>query len=96
MAEEEKDHYQADEWQRLFVEQRSNMARAGIHASLLLNGGAAVALLAFIGQLAAATETSKIEVNSALVRWALGAFGGRLFRRQHLHAHVLHLIAAHL
>jgi hypothetical protein len=71
-----KDPYQGDEWQRLFMEQRSHMARAGIHAALLLNGGAAVALLAFMGQLAGAGEVGHYTVNFAYIGTAFAAFGG--------------------
>jgi hypothetical protein len=79
MARQAADDYLSREWQRLFMEQRSLMARAGIHASMLLNGGAAVALLAFIGHLAGAPETGRISVNFALIRWSLGVFGAGVF-----------------
>lgn len=74
-----KDPYLTEEWQRLFMEQRSHMARAGIHAALLLNGGAAVALLAFLGHLAGASEHAAYRVDFNLVRYAFGTFGGGVF-----------------
>lgn len=71
--------YLSDEWQRLFMEQRSHMARAGIHAALLLNGGAAVALLAFMGHLAGAPEHAAYRVDFVLIRYAFGTFGSGVF-----------------
>jgi len=79
MATRAKDSYLSDEWQRLFMEQRSHMARAGIHAALLLNGGAAVALLAFMGHLAGSSEHAAYRVDFNLIRCAFGAFGGGVF-----------------
>jgi len=79
MAKRLSDPYNDAEWQRLFMEQRSHMARAGIHAALLLNGGAAVALLAFVGQLVSVTEASAIRVEFGFVRWAFASFGAGVF-----------------
>ncbi|MGB7258805.1 MAG: hypothetical protein WBD48_12075 [Pseudolabrys sp.] len=79
MAARAKDPYLSDEWQQLFMEQRAHMARAGVHASLLLNGGAAVALLAFMGHVAGASEGVRYQIEFALIRNAFIAFGVGVF-----------------
>jgi hypothetical protein len=43
----------ADRWSRLYVDVRASYGRAAIQAALYLNGGAAVDLLAFLGNLIA-------------------------------------------
>ena len=45
------------------LEQRAAMALAGIQAAMLLNGGAAVAILALIGSLAGAPSASIVDVS---------------------------------
>jgi hypothetical protein len=47
----------AERWSRLYVDVRASYGRASIQAALLLNGGASVALLAFLGNLAVAHQT---------------------------------------
>jgi hypothetical protein len=47
----------AERWSRLYVEVRASYGRASIQSALLLNGGASIALLAFLGNLAIAQQT---------------------------------------
>ena len=46
-----------NELRNVNIQLRATLARAAIQAYLFLNGGAAVALLAFLGNLATAPET---------------------------------------
>jgi hypothetical protein len=46
----------AERWSRLYVDVRASYGRAAIQAALFLNGGASVALLAFLGNLAIAAK----------------------------------------
>jgi hypothetical protein len=47
----------AERWSRLYVDVRASYGRASIQSALLLNGGASIALLAFLGNLAIAQQT---------------------------------------
>ena len=55
----------AERWSRLYVDVRASYGRAAIQAALLLNGGASVALLAFMGNLAIAQQTKGVTGNFA-------------------------------
>jgi len=59
------------------LEQRAAMALAGIQAAMLLNGGAAVAILALIGSLAGAPSASIVDVST--LKWSLLIFGFGVF-----------------
>jgi len=47
----------SERWSRLYADVRASYGRAAIQAAILLNGGASVALLAFLGNLAIAQQT---------------------------------------
>jgi len=53
----------AQRWSRLYVDVRASYGRAAIQSALLLNGGASVALLAFLGNLAIAQQTKGLSGN---------------------------------
>ena len=59
------------------LEQRAAMALQGIQAAMLLNGGAAVAILALIGSLAGAPAGSIVDVST--LKWSLLIFGFGVF-----------------
>src|SRR5262249_3143313 len=63
----------AERWSRLYVDVRASYGRAAIQAALLLNGGASVALLAFLGNLAIAQQTKGLTGNCGTFK---GAFLG--------------------
>jgi hypothetical protein len=46
----------AERWSRLYVDVRASYGRAAIQAALYLNGGASIALLAFLANLAIAHQ----------------------------------------
>jgi hypothetical protein len=60
----------AELWSRLYVD-----VRAAIQAALLLNGGASVALLAFLGNLAIGQQTKGITGNFGTFKGAFVCFG---------------------
>ncbi len=64
----------AERWSRLYVDVRASYGRASIQSALLLNGGASVALLAFLGNLAIAHQTSVLTGNFVAFRGALLCF----------------------
>jgi len=64
----------ADEVREVNIELRASLARAAIQAYLLLNGGAAVALLAFLGNLATAPENTQLTADLGLLKSALMVF----------------------
>jgi hypothetical protein len=70
---------QASQLQLLFIELRVGLARAAIQAALLLNGGAAVALLLLIANILGSASQSVLRVDIALLKWALAVFGVGLF-----------------
>jgi len=47
----------AERWSRLYADVRASYGRASIQSALLLNGGASIALLAFLGNLAIAQQS---------------------------------------
>jgi len=65
----------ADRWSRLYVDVRASYGRAAIQAALYLTGGAAVALLAFLGNLAIAHQTKGFTGNFAAFKEAFVCFG---------------------
>jgi hypothetical protein len=65
----------AERWSRLYVDVRASYGRAAIQSALLLNGGASVALLAFLGNLAIAHQTSGLTGHFAAFRGAFLCFG---------------------
>jgi hypothetical protein len=66
----------ADRWSRLYVDVRASYGRAAIEAALLLNGGASVALLAFLGNLAIAHQTTTgLTENFHALKYAFLCFG---------------------
>jgi hypothetical protein len=60
----------ANRWSRLYVDVRASYGRAAIQAALYLNGGAAVALLAFLGNLAIAHQAKGFTGNFAAFKEA--------------------------
>lgn len=64
--------------QLLFIELRVGLARAAIQAALLVNGGAAVALLLLLAEIAARPERD-LFLNVPLLKLAMAIFGGGLF-----------------
>jgi hypothetical protein len=65
----------AERWSRLYVEVRAGYGRAAIQAALLLNGGASVALLAFLSNLAIAHQARGVTGNYATFKAAFVCFG---------------------
>jgi hypothetical protein len=65
----------AERWSRVYVDVRASYGRASIQSALLLNGGASVALLAFLGNLAIAHQTTGLTGNFVAFRGAFLCFG---------------------
>jgi hypothetical protein len=65
----------AERWSRLYVDVRSSYGRASIQSAILLNGGASVALLAFLGNLAIAQQTRGLTSNFVTFKESLMCFG---------------------
>jgi hypothetical protein len=63
--------------QLLFIELRVGLARSAIQAALLLNGGAAVALLLFLANVVG--SPGPLPTNVVLIKWAFAVFGSGLF-----------------
>ena len=53
----------SERWSRLYADVRASYGRAAIQAAILLNGGASVALLPFLGNLAIAQQTKGVTGN---------------------------------
>src|SRR6516162_4213936 len=68
----------AERWSRLYVDVRASYGRASIQAALLLNGGASVALLAFLGNLAIAHQTKGLTGTFMAFKGAFVCFARRL------------------
>ncbi|MFZ0397505.1 MAG: hypothetical protein WAM06_05625 [Methyloceanibacter sp.] len=64
--------------QLLFIELRVGLARSGIQAALLLNGGASVALLLLLASLLPPAPGG-LPMNLVLLKWAFAIFGLGLF-----------------
>jgi hypothetical protein len=65
--------------QLLFIELRVGLARSAIQAALLLNGGAAVALLLFLAHVVGSPAEGPLPANVVLIKWAFAVFGLGLF-----------------
>ena len=65
----------AERWSRLYVDVRASYGRAAIQAALFLNGGASVALLAFLGNLAIAHQARGVTGNYTTFKAAFVCFG---------------------
>ena len=74
-----QDATQANALQLLFIELRVGLARAAIQAALLLNGGAAIAVLLFFANFVSSAPETSAGVDVALLKWALATFGTGLF-----------------
>jgi hypothetical protein len=61
--------------QLLFIELRVGLARSAIQAALLLNGGAAVALLLFLAHVVGSPVDGSLPANVLLIKWAFAVFG---------------------
>jgi hypothetical protein len=66
---------QARALQLLFIELRVGLARSAIQASLLINGGAAVAVILFLAQVLSSPASVGLGVSLALLKAALASFG---------------------
>jgi hypothetical protein len=64
-----------ERWSRLYVDVRASYGRASIQSALFLNGGAAVALLAFLGNLAIAQQTKSLTGNFVIFKESFACFG---------------------
>ena len=73
----------AERWSRLYADVRASYGRASIQSALLLNGGASIALLAFLGNLAIAQQTKglsrELQHSQRILRvlWSGGDVGRR-------------------
>jgi hypothetical protein len=65
--------------QLLSIELRVGLARSAIQSSLLLNGGAAVALLLLLGNVLASPAQRSLLVDVSHLKWAFALFGAGLF-----------------
>jgi hypothetical protein len=65
--------------QLLFIELRVGLARSAIQSSMLLNGGAAVALLLLLGNVLASPAQRSLLVDVSHLKWAFALFGVGLF-----------------
>jgi hypothetical protein len=65
--------------QLLFIELRVGLARSAIQSSMLLNGGAAVALLLLLGNVLASPAQCSLLVDVSHLKWAFALFGAGLF-----------------
>jgi hypothetical protein len=65
----------AERWSRLYVAVRDGYRRAAIQAALFLNGGASVALLAFLSNLAIAHQARGVTGNYATFKASFACFG---------------------
>ena len=70
----ETDAVERAELREVNIQLRATLARAAIQAYLLLNGGAAVALLAFLGNLATAPENTRLVADLGMLKFALMIF----------------------
>jgi hypothetical protein len=70
---------QVNSLQLLFIELRVGLARSAIQSSLLLNGGAAVALLLLLGNILSSPAQRSLLVDVAQLKWAFALFGAGLF-----------------
>jgi hypothetical protein len=64
-----------ERWSRLYVDVRASYGRLAIQAALYLNGGASIALLALLGNLAIAHQTKGFTGNFGAFKDAFLCFG---------------------
>jgi hypothetical protein len=65
----------AERWSRLYADVRASYGRASIQSALLLNGGASIALLAFLGNLAIAQQTKGLAGSFSTLKESFLCFG---------------------
>ena len=65
----------AERWSRLYADVRASYGRASIQSALLLNGGASIALLAFLGNLAIAQQTKGLAGSFSILKESFACFG---------------------
>ena len=65
----------AERWSRLYADVRASYGRASIQSALLLNGGASIALLAFLGNLAIAQQTKGLAGSFSTLKESFVCFG---------------------
>jgi len=65
----------AERWSRLYADVRARYGRASIQSALLLNGGASIALLAFLGNLAIAQQNKGITGSFLTLKESFVCFG---------------------
>ena len=65
----------AERWSRLYADVRASYGRASIQSALLLNGGASIALLAFLGNLAIAQQTKGLAGSFSTLKESFPCFG---------------------
>jgi len=70
---------QANGIQLLFVELRVGLAQSAIQSALLLNGGAAIAVLFYASTLHTSQAPDSLPVKAVLIKWAFVMFGLGLF-----------------
>jgi hypothetical protein len=70
---------QANAIQLLFVELRVGLAQSAIQSALLLNGGAAIAILFYASTPHTSQAPDSLPVNAVLIKWAFVMFGLGLF-----------------
>ena len=64
-----------ERWSRLYADVRASYGRASIQSALLLNGGASIALLAFLGNLAIAQQTKGLAGSFSTLKESFVCFG---------------------
>ena len=65
----------AERWSRLYADVRASYGRASIQSALLLNGGASIALLAFLGNLAIAQQSKGLAGSFSTLKQSFVCFG---------------------
>jgi len=65
----------AERWSRLYADVRASYGRASIQSALLLNGGASIALLAFLGNLAIAQQSKGLTGSFSTLKESFVCFG---------------------
>ena len=65
----------AERWSRLYADVRASYGRASIQSALLLNGGASIALLAFLGNLAIAQQYKGLTGSFLTLKESFVCFG---------------------
>src|SRR5215831_10239274 len=64
-----------ERWSRLYADVRASYGRASIQSALLLNGGASIALLAFLGNLAIAQQNKGLTGSFGTLKESFVCFG---------------------